>query len=39
MTVTSRTADPMQISLGVLWEIKVDDNIDSLNVDTTSEEI
>lgn len=35
----SYLAYPVQIGLGVLGEVKVDDNIDSLNVNTPSEEI
>lgn len=29
----------MKIGFGRLWEVKVDDHIDSLNVDTSSEEV
>jgi hypothetical protein len=30
---------PVQVGLRVLWEVKVDDNIDSLNVNSTGEKI
>ena len=33
------TTDSVQVSLGVLREVKVDDNIDSLNINTTSQQI
>lgn len=36
MTKPARTANAMKIRLGILWEIKVNDNIDGLNIDTTS---
>ena len=29
----------MKIGFSIFWKIEVDDNIDSLNVDTTSEKI
>lgn len=39
MAVTARATDTMKICLGILWEVKVDHHIDSLNVDTTREKI
>ena len=39
MTKPARTTNTMKIGLSVLREIKVDDDIDGLNIDTTSEEI
>jgi hypothetical protein len=39
MPKTSGTTDSVKIGLRVLREIKVDDDIDSLNVDTTCEQI
>src|SRR4051812_31061832 len=39
MSKTARAANTMEISLRVLWEIKVDDNVYGLNIDTTCEEI
>ncbi len=39
MTKSSRTADTMEVSLGILGKIEVDDNIDWLNINTTSEKI
>lgn len=39
MSETTRTTNAMQISFRILGEIKVDDDIDSLNVDTTSEKV
>lgn len=39
VAVTSRTSDSVKVRLGVLGEIKVDDDVDGLDVDTTGEEI
>lgn len=39
MTETSRAADSVEVGFRVAREIKVDDNVDGLNVDTTSEQI
>ena len=39
VTVTSGTADTMQVGLSVFGEVKVDDNVDSLDIDTTSEQV
>jgi hypothetical protein len=39
MAETTRSANTMKISFRILWEIKVDDNVDGLNIYTTSEEI
>ena len=39
VTETAGTTDTVEVGLGVLGEIEVDDNVYSLNIDTTSEEI
>ncbi len=39
MTESSGTTDTMQVCLGHLGEIKVDDNIHSLDVDTSGEQV
>lgn len=39
MSESSGTSNTMQISFRIFWEIKVDDHIDSLDIDTTSEKI
>ena len=39
MSKTSRSTNTMEVGFRVLWEIKVDDYIDSLNVDTTGKKI
>lgn len=39
MSETARSTDPMQICLGVLWEVEVDDNVDGLDINTTGEQI
>ena len=39
MSKAARAANTMEVGLRVLWEIKVDDNIYGLNIDTTCEEI
>lgn len=39
MTEPTRSTNAMKVCLGILWEIEVDDNIHSLNVDTTGEKI
>lgn len=36
---TSRTTDTVEVGLSVLWEVEVDDNVHSLDIDTTSQEI
>lgn len=36
---TTRSSDTMQVGFGVFGEVKVDDNIDGLDINTTSEEI
>ena len=33
------SSHPVEVRLGSLWEIKVDDDVDSLNIDTSSEEV
>ena len=35
----ARAADSVQVCFRVLGEVKVDDNVDRLNIDTTSEKI
>ena len=37
MSESSTSADTMEISFCVLGEVKIDDDVDGLNVDTTSE--
>ena len=39
MSETARSTNPMQIGFGVLRKVKVDYNVDSLDIDTTSEQI
>jgi hypothetical protein len=39
VTKTSRTTNTMQVGLAVFREIKVDDNIHGLDIDTTGEEV
>lgn len=39
VTVATGTTNSVQVGLGILREIKVDDNVDSLDVDTASEKI
>lgn len=39
MTESSGSADSVQVGLGHLWEVEVDDNVDGLDVDTSGEEI
>lgn len=39
VTETTTTADTMKVGLGVLWEIKVDDNVYGLDIDTTGQKI
>ena len=39
MTESTGSADTMKIRLSVLGKVKIDDDVDSLNVDATSEEI
>lgn len=39
VTVTAGSTDSVQISLGILGEIKVDDNVYSLDINTTGEKI
>ena len=39
MSVTPRAANTMEVRLGVFGEIEIDDDVDSLNVDTTGEQI
>lgn len=39
MTKSSGSADSMEIGLSVFWKIKVDDNVDSLDVDSSCKNI
>lgn len=39
MTVSSGTTDPVEVRLGVLGEVEIDDDVDCLDIDTSSEEI
>lgn len=39
MSETTRTANSVKVCLGILGEVKVDDNVDSLDVDTAGKEI
>lgn len=39
MTEASGSADSVQVGLGHLREVEVDDNVDGLDVDTSGEEI
>lgn len=39
MAKTTTTTDTMKIRLGVLWKVEIDDNVDSLDVDTTRQQI
>ena len=39
MTETTRTADTMKISLRVLREIEIDNDVDGLDIDTTGKEV
>lgn len=39
VTVSSGTTDPVEVRLGVLGEVEIDDDVDCLDIDTSSEEI
>ena len=39
MAEPTRTADSVQVSVGLAWEIKVDNNVDGDNVNTTGKNI
>ena len=39
MTITAGSTDTVQVGLGVLGEVEVDNNVDGLDVDTSGEEI
>lgn len=39
VTETTRTTDTMEICLGILGEVKVDDDVDGLNIDTTGQQV
>ena len=37
--IPATSADSVEVSLGHLWEVKVDDNIDGLNVNPPGEQV
>lgn len=39
VAITTRSTNTMKIGLGILGEVKVDDNVDRLDIDTTGEKI
>ena len=39
MTETAGTSNSVKVSFTVFWKIKVDNNVDGLNVNTSREEI
>lgn len=39
VTISAASSDPVKVGLGHLWEVEVDDHVDGLDVDTTSEEV
>lgn len=39
MTESPGAANAVEVRLGILWEIEVDDHVDSLNIDTTGQQI
>ena len=39
MAEPTRTTDPVQVGVGLAWEIEVDDNVDGDDVDTTGKDI
>jgi hypothetical protein len=39
VTETSRTTDTVKISLGILGEVEVDDDVDRLDIDTTGQQV
>ena len=39
MAETTGSADSVEVGLGVPWEVKVDDDIDRKDVDTTGEDV
>jgi hypothetical protein len=39
MSKSSRSTDSVEVSLSILWEIKVYNNIDRLNIDTSSKDV
>ena len=39
MAEPARTTDPVQVSVGLAWEIEVDDNVNRDDVDTTGKDI
>ena len=39
MAKPTRTTDPVEVSVGLAWEIEVDDNVNGDDVDTTGKDI
>lgn len=39
MSESTRATDAVKVSFGVLWEIKVDNDVDGLNINTTGQQI
>ena len=39
MSESSRSSDPVEVGLGHLREVEVDDDVDGLDVDTASEQV
>lgn len=39
MSKASGSTNAMEVGFGILWKVKVDDNIDSLDINTTSKKI
>lgn len=39
MSKAARSADAMQVGFSVLWEVKVDDDVNRLDINTTGEEV
>jgi hypothetical protein len=36
---TARATNTVEVGFSILWEVKVDDNIDCLNIDTASQQV
>lgn len=39
MPIPTRSADTVEVCLGILGKVEIDDNIDGLNINTASEQI
>lgn len=39
MSKSTRTTDTVKVGFGILWEIEVDYDVDSLNINTTGQQI